>query len=72
MERRGGVPVLGLGAADRTGVGSVGRPPTPRVVDVARPSRVVLFLPATLVPEALTEAHGELLTGHDGIYKTKL
>ncbi len=24
-----------------------------------------------LVPEALTEAHGELLTGHDGIYKTK-
>jgi len=35
------------------------------------PSQVVLFLPATLVPEALTEAHGELLTGHDGIYKTK-
>jgi hypothetical protein len=34
-------------------------------------SRVVLFLPATLVPEALSEAHGELLTGHDGIYKTK-
>ncbi len=32
---------------------------------------MVLFLPATLVPEALTEAHGELLTGHDGIYKTK-
>jgi hypothetical protein len=25
---------------------------------------VVLFLPATLVPDALTEAHGELLTGH--------
>ena len=35
------------------------------------PSQVVLFLPATLVPEALSEAHGELLTGHDGIYKTK-
>jgi hypothetical protein len=35
------------------------------------PSRVVLFLPAILVPEALSEAHGELLTGHDGIYKTK-
>ncbi len=31
----------------------------------------MLFLPATLVPEALSEAHGELLTGHDGIYKTK-
>jgi hypothetical protein len=27
------------------------------------PSRVVLFLPASLVPEALAEAHGELLTG---------
>ncbi len=35
------------------------------------PSRVVLFLPAILVPQALTEAQGELLTGHDGIYKTK-
>ncbi len=35
------------------------------------PSRVVLFLPATLVSQALSEAHGELLTGHDGIYKTK-
>jgi hypothetical protein len=35
------------------------------------PSRVVLFLPYSLVPDALTEAHGELLTGHDGIYKTK-
>ncbi len=35
------------------------------------PSRVVLFLPATLVPDTLTESHGELLTGHDGVYKTK-
>ncbi len=35
------------------------------------PSQVVLFLPASLVTDALTEAHGELLTGHDGIYKTK-
>ncbi len=32
---------------------------------------MVLFLPATLVPDALSEAHGELLTGHNGIYKTK-
>jgi hypothetical protein len=32
---------------------------------------VVLFLPASLVTDALTEGHGELLTGHDGIYKTK-
>ena len=38
--RRGDVPVLRLGAVDRAGLGSVGRPPAPRVVDVARPSRV--------------------------------
>ena len=35
------------------------------------PSRVVLFLPAALTTDAMTEAHGQLLTGHDGIYKTK-
>ena len=35
------------------------------------PSRVVIFLPQTLVTEVLQEAHGHLLTGHDGIYKTK-
>jgi hypothetical protein len=35
------------------------------------PSQVVLFLPAWLVTDALAEAHGELLTGHDGIYTTK-
>ncbi len=35
------------------------------------PSRVVLFLPASLVADALTEAQGELWTGHDGIYKMK-
>ncbi len=40
MERRGGVPVLRLGAAGRTGVGSVGRPPMPRVINVVRPNRV--------------------------------
>jgi len=38
VKRRGGVSVLGLGAADRTGVGGVGRPPTPRVVNVVRPN----------------------------------
>ena len=36
------------------------------------PSRVVIFLPASLVPEALSDAHGNLLVGHDGIYKTCL
>jgi hypothetical protein len=35
------------------------------------PIRVVLFLPAALTTDAMTEAHGQLLTGHDGIYKTK-
>ncbi len=32
---------------------------------------MVLFLPAALTTDAMTEAHGQLLTGHDGIYKTK-
>jgi hypothetical protein len=32
---------------------------------------VVVFLPTALVPEALSEAHGNQLVGHDGIYKTK-
>ena len=32
---------------------------------------MVIFLPASLVPEALSDAHGNLLVGHDGIYKMK-
>jgi hypothetical protein len=35
------------------------------------PSRVVIFLPASLKQEALTDAHGSQLVSHDGIYKTK-
>ncbi len=35
------------------------------------PSRVVIFLPASLKQEALQDAHGNVLVGHDGIYKTK-
>ncbi len=35
------------------------------------PSQVVIFLPSALVPITLSEAHGNLLVGHDGIYKTK-
>jgi hypothetical protein len=35
------------------------------------PSRVVIFLPASLTQEALADAHGNLLVGHNGIYKTK-
>jgi Integrase zinc binding domain len=42
-----------------------------RIKQEFEPSQVVLFLPASLVTDALTEAHGELLTGHDSIYKTK-
>jgi len=32
---------------------------------------VVIFLPASLVPEVLSDAHGNLLVGHDGSYKMK-
>ncbi len=35
------------------------------------PSQVVIFLPASLIPEALSDAHGNLLDRHDGIYKMK-
>jgi transposase InsO family protein len=35
------------------------------------PSRVVLFLPRHLTEEVLKEAHGSLLSGHDGVLKTK-
>ncbi len=35
------------------------------------PSRVVIFLPASLKQEALIDVHGNQLVGHDGIYKTK-
>jgi hypothetical protein len=35
------------------------------------PSRVVIFLPASLKQDALVDAHGNQLVGHDGIYKTK-
>jgi len=42
-----------------------------RVKRKFEPSRVVIFLPESLVPQVLQEAHGHLLSGHDGIYKTK-
>jgi hypothetical protein len=32
---------------------------------------VVIFLPALLKQDALTDAHGSQLVGHDKIYKTK-
>jgi IS30 family transposase len=32
---------------------------------------VVVFLPTALVSEALSEAHGNQMVGHNGIYKTK-
>ena len=35
------------------------------------PGRVVILLPRVLVDEVLKEAHGHLLTGHDGEGKTK-
>ena len=42
-----------------------------RVKRKYEPSRVVIFLPELLIPEVLEEAHGHLLGGHDGIFKTK-
>ena len=42
-----------------------------RVKRPFEPSRVVVFLPTSLVPTALSEAHGNQMVGHDGIYKTK-
>ncbi len=35
------------------------------------PSSVIIFLPASLKQQALVDAHGNQLVGHDGIYKTK-
>jgi hypothetical protein len=35
------------------------------------PSCVIIFLPASLKQQALVDAHGNQLVGHDGIYKTK-
>jgi hypothetical protein len=42
-----------------------------RVKRPFEPSRVVVFLPTALVPAALSEAHGNQMVSHDGIYKTK-
>ncbi len=42
-----------------------------RIKRQLEPSHVVIILPQTLVNDVLQEAHGHLLTGHDGIYKTK-
>jgi transposase InsO family protein len=33
--------------------------------------KVLIMLPRSLVPQVVKEAHGQQLTGHDGIYKTK-
>jgi len=42
-----------------------------RVKTPMDPGRVVVLLPKTLVPKILENAHGALLTGHDGVGKTK-
>jgi hypothetical protein len=42
-----------------------------RVKRQFEPSQVVNFLPASLTQDALADAHGNLLVGHNGIYKTK-
>lgn len=33
--------------------------------------RVVLFTPAEMTTEIVEQAHGQLMTGHDGVFKTK-
>ena len=35
------------------------------------PTKTVLVIPRSLVPQLVEEAHGQILTGHDGISKTK-
>ena len=35
------------------------------------PTRTVLVVPRELTPQLIDEAHGQILTGHDGIFKTK-
>ena len=42
-----------------------------RVKRKFEPSRVVIFLPENLIEPVLQEAHGHLMSGHDGIFKTK-
>ena len=42
-----------------------------RIKRMGEPSRVVIFLPQTLISQALDDAHGSQLGGHDGAYKTK-
>jgi len=42
-----------------------------RIKRQGEPSRVVLFIPRNMVPGILKDAHGHLLTGHDGLFKTK-
>ena len=35
------------------------------------PAKTVLVVPRSLAPQLVEEAHGQILTGHDGIFKTK-
>ena len=42
-----------------------------RIKRAYEPSRVVLLLPQSLKEEVLQQAHGTLMSGHDGILKTK-
>ena len=42
-----------------------------RVKQKFEPDRVIIFLPENLITPVLQEAHGHLLSGHDGIFKTK-
>jgi len=42
-----------------------------RIKRQGEPSRVVLFVPSSMKADIIREAHGHLLAGHDGLFKTK-
>ena len=42
-----------------------------RIKRANEPDRVVIFLPRQMIPDILAEAHGSILAGHDGVFKTK-
>ena len=42
-----------------------------RIKRQGEPSRVVLFLPHTMTSRVIKDAHGHILAGHDGLFKTK-
>jgi len=42
-----------------------------RIKRQGEPSRAVLFVPSSMTSKIIQDAHGHLLAGHDGLFKTK-